>query len=187
LQDIFPLVFQSCVCDTAAAGDHRLTQLLVVEQCNVLHETWKESKQGSRMATMWVGTQQGAGAGGSSSSSSSSSSTSTSSSSTSPGSRLALALVILLLQLLLSSPQLVPRTVTGAAMAIALTMAAGLAVVAQCATVTGLAMAKAKAKEKVKAKAKVVSRVRSLARSAMHFVTPLSFVRRKTDHMRVPG
>jgi hypothetical protein len=58
-----------------------MTRLIVEEQCNALHETWKESKQGSRMATMVVATQQGAGAGGSSSV------TSTSPSSTSPGSR----------------------------------------------------------------------------------------------------
>jgi hypothetical protein len=46
----------------------------VEEQCNALHETWKEGKQGNRMATMVVATQQGAGAGGSSSYSSTSTS-----------------------------------------------------------------------------------------------------------------
>jgi hypothetical protein len=55
LSEVFPLIFQSCVCDTAAGGAHRLTRLLVEEQCNALHETWKESKQGPRMAMAGLG------------------------------------------------------------------------------------------------------------------------------------
>ena len=72
-------------------------------------------------------------------------------------------------------------------MAITLTTATGLAAAAQCATVTGLAMAmaKAKAKAKAKVKAKVVSKMNLLARSAMVFVTLLSFVRPRMDHMLV--
>ena len=95
---------------------------------------------------------------------------------------LGLTLTLVILHLL-SSPQLVPRMATGAAMAITLTTATGLAAAAQCATVTGLAMARAKAKAKAKAKVKAkVILMRCPARSATGFVILLSFVPRRMGH-----